>query len=60
MATELLADREEAARALAENRPVDPDVAERIHARYADARERLHNLGITIVAVSLVRSARDE
>jgi hypothetical protein len=58
--TELQADHEEVSRALAEKRPVDPEVAKRVHARAADARERLRKRGMTDVAVSLIREAREE
>jgi len=58
--TELQSDHEEVSRALAEKRPVDPDVAKRVHQRAAAARERLRLRGMTDVAVSLIREARDE
>jgi len=58
--TELQADHDEVSRALVEKRPVDPDVAKRVHARAAEARERLRRRGVTNVAVSLIREAREE
>lgn len=61
MATTLeTADHEEVSRALVEKRPVDPDVAKRVHARAAEARERLRKRGMTNVAVALIREAREE
>jgi hypothetical protein len=50
-------DLEEVLRAAAEKRPVDPEVAKRVHARSAEARKRLPK---TNVAVSLIREHRDE
>jgi hypothetical protein len=58
--TELQADHEEVSRALAEKRPVDPEVAKRVHARAAAARELLRRCGPTNAAVSLIREAREE
>jgi hypothetical protein len=58
--TELQADHEEVTRALVEKRPVDADVARRVHQRATAARERLRRRGVTDVAVSLVREAREE
>jgi hypothetical protein len=54
------ADHEEVARALAEKRSVDLEVAARVHRRAAEARERLRKRGTTDVAVSLIREKRDE
>jgi hypothetical protein len=50
-------DLEEVLRAAAEKRPVDPDVAKRVHARSAEARRKLPE---TNVAVSLIREARED
>jgi len=58
--TELHSDREEVSRALAERRPVDPEVAKRVRERAAAARELLRRRGPTDVAVSLIREVRDE
>lgn len=58
--TELQADHEEVAKALAERRPVAADVATRVRARASEARERLRQRGITDVAVALIREAREE
>lgn len=58
--TELQFDHEEVSKALAEKRPVDPGVAKRGHERAATARERIRQRGMTDVAVSLIREARDE
>ena len=59
--TELQADREEVWRAIVEKRPVDPEVAKRVHARAEMVRARIiKERGILDVAVDLIREARDE
>jgi hypothetical protein len=58
--TELQADHEEVARALAEKRPVDSEVLKRVRARAAAAREELRKRGMTDVASALVREGREE
>jgi hypothetical protein len=58
--TEVQADLEEVCRAAAEKRHVDPEVARRVHARAEAAREELRKRGLTDVAVSLIREAREE
>jgi hypothetical protein len=58
--TELQADREEVWRAIIEKRPVDPEVAKRVHGRAEEVRARIiKERGILDVAVDLVREARD-
>jgi hypothetical protein len=58
--TELQADHEEVAKALAEKRPVDPEVLKRVRGRAAAAREELRKRGVTDIAVSLIREGREE
>lgn len=58
--TALQADHEEVSRALAEKRPVDPEVAMRVYDRAAEARERLRRQGTTDLAVSVIREDREE
>ncbi|HEX3872314.1 MAG TPA: hypothetical protein VHV77_17835 [Pirellulales bacterium] len=59
--TELQADHEEVARARAAKRPVNPEVAKRVHERAERIRERLfREHGLLNVAVELIRETRDE
>ncbi|HEY5313341.1 MAG TPA: hypothetical protein VIK18_12515 [Pirellulales bacterium] len=59
--TELMADREDVWRAVVEKRPVDPEVAKRVHGRADEVRARIvKDRGILDVAVDLIREARDE
>lgn len=59
--TELLADREEIWRAIIEKRPIDPEVAKRVHGRAEQVRARIvKDRGMLDVAVALIREARDE
>jgi len=53
-------DLEEVCRAAAERRPVDPAVSRRVRERANAVREELRKRGMTDVAVSLIREARDE
>ena len=54
------ADLEEVCRAAAERRRVDPEVSRRVRERANAVREELRKRGMTDVAVSLIREARDE
>ncbi len=59
--TELQSDREEVWRAVVEKRPVDPEVAKRVHGRAEMVRARIvKERGIPDVAVDLIRETRDE
>jgi len=60
IAPDLHADHEEVCRAAVEKRAVDPAVSKRVRERAAAARERIRKNGMTNVAVSLIRDARDE
>ncbi len=54
------ADREALAKALAERRPVDPEVRKRIHERAEAARQELARRGFRDIAVDLIREGREE
>jgi hypothetical protein len=53
-------DLEEVLRAVAERRPVDPEVAKRVSDRAAQVKEEIARKGITDLAVPLIRSGREE
>lgn len=58
--TDVMNDLEAVCAALAQRRPVDPDVATRIHERAEKIKEEIRRRGVTNVAVALVRESRDE